>query len=94
MSVEVRRYRRIEDFRHDAVRMADAGWNVTAQTEQSGGVRGAWVGVAVVMLVLGLLLWWGLLIVAALAFLAAFLDRRREMVVTYRYETPKTPGNP
>lgn len=81
--IEILRYVSLEHFRADASAMTEAGWDIVAQSEATSGVRGAWIGVAFLLMLGSLLAWW-LLIGSALAVVAAFVDRRRLTVVAYR----------
>lgn len=83
-AVEARRYASVAAFQADAVPMAAAGWVPVAQSETTGSVNGSWVGVAVLMVILGFLLWPPALIIALVAFVLAALARRKVLVVTYR----------
>ena len=83
--IEVRRYLNIAQFQVDAAQMAAAGWHVVAQSEQTGGVNGSWIGVAVGAFLGGFLVGIWLWVVSLLALVAAVVGRARETVVTYRY---------
>lgn len=45
LPVEIRRYTSVDAYKVDATAMAAAGWIVVAQSEATGGMSGAWVGV-------------------------------------------------
>ena len=82
--VEIRRYASVTDFQTDAARMAAANWHVVAQSESSAGMNGSWVGVAVILGLIGLILFWPLLVVAVLVLILAAVNGRKVLVVTYR----------
>lgn len=83
--VEVRRYASVKAFQADAASMARAGWFPAAQTERSAGLNGSWVGVAIILAAIGLLLFWPLLLGALLVLILAAVNGRKELVVTYRH---------
>ena len=86
--VEIRRYATVDQFQVDAATMATAGWIVVAQSEASAGLNGAWVGVALIVALIGLLLFWPLLILALLVLILAAVNGRKQLVVTYRPTIP------
>ena len=86
--VEIRRYATVDQFQVDAATMAEAGWIVVAQSESSVGMNGAWIGVALIIALIGLLLFWPALIVAILVLILAAVNGRKQLIVTYRPTIP------
>lgn len=89
--IDIRRYDTIEHFQADAAVMASANWHVVAQSESSAGMNGTWVGVAIILALIGLFLFWPLLIVAVLVAILGAVNGRKELVVTYRRGAPIGP---
>jgi len=85
-AVEVRRYASARDYQRDSVPMAAAGWAPVSQVEATGkfpaaaGILAA-IGLFVALLVSTLI---GIAIVVV-ALLIGAVSRRKELVVTYRF---------
>lgn len=86
-SVEVRRYGSAADYQRDATPMAAAGWAPASQVEATGkfpvaaGIL-ALIGVGVALVLSTLI---GVAIVV-IAILIGMVSRKKELVVTYRYD--------
>jgi hypothetical protein len=85
--VVVRRYVSVADFQTDAALMAAAGWYPVTQSETSAGLNGAWVGVAVILGLIGLLVYWLILIVSILVLILAAVNGRKALIVSYQPRT-------
>jgi hypothetical protein len=82
--IEVRQYETVGAYQIDAAVMAAAGWVPHTQSESSRGANGAFVATGVVLFLLGLFVFWPLLIASILAFIVAYSGRSQGLVVTYR----------